>query len=249
MQLNLLSLDVGTTRWSGKDAQIGIKARVVPAEDDIIRLGSRHVFAEHKLRSASERVDAQLWVSADRDLIGNAKGLFPDGLRQDDDPAGYVSAIIPKDDSEDAFLSFVLFLDELSLAKLLKQVATVGVGSITIEVQIDGLRFGLPDEQIWDAADPDRSTHFLPIRHFSIEVAKLKTTRRAIRDLRDRIENEELADSDDPDERKLGVAWMRDVSRQAAEHNVDLSLSILRQCRALLALLLFCAALAIIQRF
>ena len=248
MQLDVLSLDVGTSRWSGQDAQAGIKARVVPAGHDTIRLGSRHIFADHNFRSELERIDAQLWVTADRDLLGNVKVLIPEKLRQEHDPAGYASAVIPRDGSEGATLSLVLCVDETSLAHLLGQVAVADAGAITADVWIDGLKFGLPDEEIWEAADPEHSTQYLPIRHFSINVAKLRTTRRAIRDVRDRIGNEELADSDDAEERKLGMAWIRDASKHAAEESIDPSLAILRHCRALLALLLLCAALAILQR-
>jgi hypothetical protein len=195
-----------------------------------------------------ERIEALLWVTADPELLGNVKVLLPEAHRQEEDPAGYAQAVIPVDDTDTATLSFVLFLDRASLAQLLGQIATVSAASITIEVWIDGLRFGLPDEEIWEVADPDHSSQYLPIRHFSIEVAKLNTTRAAIRDLRDRIGNEELADSDDAEHRKLGMTWMREAAVDAAEQSAEPSLRILRQCRSLLALLLLCIALAIIQR-
>lgn len=248
MRLDLLSLDAAISRWTGEDTQARIKATVVPAEHEKIRVGSRHIFCKHNFHTELERIDAQLWITADADHLSNAKVLFPERLRRDEDTAGYASAAIPDKEGQPATLSFVLFVDEVRFAHLLTQVDGVAAGSIAIEVWIDGLEFGLPDEEIWEPADPDHASQYLPIRHFSIEVAKLRTTRQAIRDAREATENKELADSDDAEERKLGLAWIKDASMYAAEQSVEPSLSILRHCRALLALLLICAAVAIVQR-
>lgn len=247
MQLDVLSLDLNTSRWTGKDAQAAIKANVVPADHDTIRLGARHVFAKHNFRTDFDRIDARLWITSNADLLGNVRALLPETPGQDQDPAGYASAYFPHDDGEPT-LSFVLFVDEARLASLLTQAEGLSAGSIAIEVWIDGLKFGLPDEQIWELGDPDRKSQYLPVRHYSIEVAKLRTTRRAISDARDMIGNSELADSDDAEERKLGTAWMKDASRDAADQSREPSLAILRHCRSLLALLLICAVIAVVQR-
>ncbi len=248
MRLNVLSLDVRAERGTGQDTQIGIMAKVVPAGPDKIRLGASHVFAEHNFKSAFERIDAQLWIRAEASRPATAKALLPESMQKDEDPAGYAKAVIPKGDNEPAILSFVVFTDETRLAQILKLVDGVGAGSITIDVFIDGLKFVLPDEEKWVPHDPDHASQYLPIRHFVIQVSKLRTTRRAIREASETNGNKELADSDDPETRKLAMTWVKDASRDAAERSPNPSLAILRHCRALLAFLLICAATAIIQR-
>lgn len=247
MRLEVLSLDLGLSRSGGEDAQAGIKATVVPAEHDSIRLGSRHIFAGGYFRSKLERIDARLHITAHSDHLGDVWSRFPEGVRLDQEPVGYAYAHIPEAEGETATLSIVLFADETRLAQLMAQVDCIDAGAIAADVWIDGLKFGLPDEEIWESRG-DYGTQFLPIRQFSIEVAKLRTTRQAIRDKRDNLLNEQLADSDEADERKMGRAWIREAAQQAAEQRIEPSLVILRHCRTLLALLLIGVAVAIVQR-
>ena len=247
MKLDVLSLEVRAQRWGNENAKVGIAATVIPAEGDSIRLGSKHIFADYNFQSEFERIDAQLWISSDADLAKNVQVLLPDPFRKDKEPAGYASLAIPRQGSEAATLTFMLHVDEARLTELLTQFEGASAGSITIDVWIDGLKFGMPDEQIWEL-DADGARQYLPVGHFSVQVAKLRTTRLKIREARENIGNKELADSDDPEMRKLGVTWLKDVSKRAAEQSAEPSLTLLRQCRALLALLLICAVTAIFQR-
>jgi hypothetical protein len=248
MQLDVLSLDVGMTRWGGGEMQVCLKGTVVPADHDKIRLGERHTFAQHIFAADSTRVEAQVWITVDTGELAHANTLFLEKPRLC--PVGFARASFPQDENdESATLRFNLFSDKASLDEVLRQVRQADAGSIRISLSIDGLKFGFPDEDIWEPEDGDGSTSSIrPISHFSIEVAKLRTTRGAIRAARDTYFNEELADSDDAKQRKLAGEWAKAASQEAAEQSFDPALAILRQCRGMLAILTVAVLLEFLAR-
>lgn len=249
MQLDILSLDLITSRWPGKDAQSSIKARVVPADHDAILIGDRHVFAKHTFKSDVERIDALLLIMSDGELLENVKGSFPQKLQKEQDPAGYASVYIPNSKFERPSLSIVLLIDEFRLGQLFQQIDGLVEGSIKLKVWIEGLEFGvLPDETIWKCSETDQEGTCLPIRQYSIDVAKLRTTRQAINDAEDLAMYNELSDSDDPEERKQGKEWLTATKGGVLEEAADPQLALLRHCRALLVLLLLCVVVGVLQR-
>ena len=247
MELDVLSLAVETSQWGAGTAKIGIRAKVVPHGHDALRIGPRHIFADHNFDRELERIEAQVWISDNTGHFRDVSALIPDALRPADELHGYACAFFPRNEDDKARLSFALFVDAATLSSLLAHLDHLEPGTARIDLWIEGLKFGFPDEDIWEAPTAEQSTHYLPLSHFEVRLAKLRTTRQAISEADDAVGNRELADSDKLEDRKAAIQWMKDDARLAVEHNPDPSLMMLRQCRALLAALLICAVVLILR--
>lgn len=248
MELDVLSLDVDASQWGAGAAKTSIRAKVVPNGHDTLRIGSGHVFAQHNFNREFQRIEAQVWISDNADHFRDVSALLPDALRPAGELHGYACAAFPRKDGDEPHLSFALYVDEATLSRLLVQLRHLEPGSARIDLWIEGLKFGLPDEEIWEAPTAEHSTHYLPLRHFAIRLAKLRTTRGAIREADDAIGNREQADSDNLENRRAAIQWMKDDAQRAVEQNPDPSLMILRQCRLILAALLLCAMVLILRQ-
>lgn len=246
MQLDFLSIDWGLSRWAGAEANIGLRATVVPADWDSISIGPNHAFTNRYGMGGRTRIEATLWISANPEPHEHVNALLAE-KRTASEFVGYGSVIRKKDPSEDPDLSFVLFLDAVSLQLLIEQMQQATIGNITANVGLDGLKFGLPDEDIWPLQEDDGPRQYLPVRQFSIDVGKLRTTRSAISNIQDHQMYDKLADSDDKTERSQATQWIGEAVRREAEDRSQPLLSLARQIRVMLAILIILVILAILK--
>jgi len=143
--------------------------------------------------------------------------------------------------SHPASLILTLYVDPEVFAELL-QARISRPGAATGWAIIEGLSYGgAPDgsHQIWSLDEPANGRHRI-ISDFKFDFETSRCSEREIRDESDRSYRESLANSADPNDRKLATDM---VTNELADPVVKL----LRQCRALLAAILIVGALVLLR--
>jgi hypothetical protein len=177
-------------------------------------------------------------ITSDPDVLANIKPLFPDEKRS---ICGWASFYKERQSSleyDAPQLIFTIVVTPDQFQEMLRAVQSGAGGSFNIG--IEQLKFGWePDAShlIWvlDEGDDKR-----PISTFSYSAERFWTIEGAIRDERDRKLNAELADSPDPEARKLAAL-------SAADRPPEPTVALLKECRALLVMLVVLGVLVLFK--
>ena len=207
MNLDVLKSTVHVSKWGDSYGGMSLSFEVVPESGYQIDIGEKYLFASsRRLRVNKERelIGALVSITSNADVLANVKVLFPEEQRS---ICGYASFYKEREGSFDydpPQLVFTVVVEPDQFAEMLRTVQS-GPGAVVINIGIEHLRFGWePDGShlIWglDETDPKR-----PISTFSYNAERFWTSEQAIGDERERKLNAELADSPDPDARKLAA--------------------------------------------
>jgi hypothetical protein len=140
--------------------------------------------------------------------------------------------------SDAAKLVFTVVVEPQILADMV-QATQQSPGGATLSIGIEGLEHGWePDasHQIWTLKEGGKDKH--PITTFGYSVERFWTSESAIRDEKDRKLSADLADSPDPEARKLAAL-------SKAENRDPLTV-LLKECRTLLLAILLVAVAAVV---
>lgn len=197
MQLDILEITSGFSRWGEEAIKPILILRVVPSGHDQILIGEHHSFSCFARSSGGrQRIDARLILTSSEKQIEFAKErVGPETLR-DQTMAGYAMATFGSSRDDIAALEFFLFADDATIKSMAQQMKNVGPAEITANVDVWGLEFRLPDEDIWNEPE-DKKASVLPIIDYGFQITQLSTTRHEIREYNDAALDKEFLDSDD----------------------------------------------------
>lgn len=209
---------------------VSISFEVVPKGRDYLDIGDTYILCARNLLplrdEKRESVGARVSISSNGSNLAHIEGERP--------ICGYVSFHRPRRDRFDGGMAGaleILIVAKPSLVEEIIRTRITGPGTASIYVNITGLEYGWePDRshKVWkldDSSDCGVASRRRVI-DFWFNVETFATTEAAIQNEDDRRLNAWLAESRDPEDRKL--ATLNSPSKP------DLASTLLRQCRTLL---------------
>jgi hypothetical protein len=242
MIFEVLRSSVHFSKWEDTETSVSLSFDVVPKGSAYIEIGDKYILISNgylRMQTKDRQpVDATISVSSNAAMIGNVKGKKPICGRAD---------FFPERESDFDFTPAKLILTVLVephiFAEMLRLRLTAP-GGTTLDADIEGLQFGWePDgsHQIWkldDLTDCELGTR-RRITHFCWNTETFWTSEKSIMEEGDRQTNALLANSSNPEDRKLAA------SLQTSEKD-DPIVQLLRHCRTILLLILVSAILAFV---
>lgn len=242
MNLEVLKSSVHFSKWRDSPGAMSLSFDVKPQGREHLEIGQKYVFAasDYAWLVGKDRqlLEATVSVSPNKDVLENMQSSFTD---EDGPICGWASFYDERKGSIDytpASLQFSLIVEPDQFAAML-DVFQGSAGATTLNVGLDKLEFGWePDGShlIWKAEKNDKC----PITSFSYHVERFWTTEGAIRQAREKQSHAELADSPDPEHRKLAASVAR-------EEVPDATTALLKQFRSILVAILVVVALAVFR--
>lgn len=242
MELDVLKTTVHFSRWRSAETALSLSFDVVPKERDYIEIGEDYLFCASgyaPMRSKERTlIGASLSITDNPEVLENLAGLFPGETQGICGAASFYPQRNDPFDPDPAKIYFTVVVEPEVFAQMLRESAH-RPGGLTLNLSLEGLDFGWePDAShlIWKTAEGGRDQR--PISSFRYSVERFWTSERAVHDERDRQLKAELADSHDPQARKLAAI------DQAPP---DYSVTLLQHCRSLLVLLLLVGVAALLR--
>ena len=230
MIFDVLESSVSFSKWGEGKASLTLNFEVVPKGSEYIDIGDQYILCAsgYQLMYDKDRqaVSAAVTVCTDPGLLDHVKGKKPF--------CGF--AVCSPESQGDfhyapAYLGMIVVVEPHELNEMLK-IRITEPGTATLHLMIEGLKFGgAPDgtHQIWkldDDSDCGLATE-RRITSFSCNVETFSTSERSIIEEKDRRFHKRLAESPNPEERKIAASLQ-------PQQKADPVAQLLRQCRALL---------------
>jgi hypothetical protein len=246
MIFNVISSTVGITKYGNADGYRAVSFEVVPEGRAYLEIGDEYVLSSagyHDLLHHKRKlVRAKVHVTDDENRINRVDQTSGPEL------CGWASFYTEQDDdfgSDPPQLEFAVAIPPELFDDLFKM-RIEAPGSATMHLDIDELEYGWePDgsHQIWKIEEQakKRIAQRKPVTSFWINVRTFSTTQRALAQEKDRSLSDTLADSSDPEDRKLAA----DLAPVLVD---DAATKLLRECRMILLALLVLAAIAVFRR-
>lgn len=244
MIFDVLSSTIHFSKWGEGDASLSLSFCVAPKDLEQLDIGDKYIFCASGYLPMRDKerqpISATVSVSSDPRHLEHIKGANPicgcadffeerQGLDGDYTPASLRIMVVVEDR---------LFQEML-------HVRSTQPGAATLHAEIEGLTFGWePDgsHQVWNLkedADCGLATR-RRVTSFWCNVETFATTKGAIREEAERKDRAELAESNDPDDRKLAA------NLQPPE-KPDPIAQLLRHCRTILLALLVLGVVAMVK--
>jgi hypothetical protein len=241
MNFDVVKASQGFSKWEGRAGAHSLKFEVVASGSEQLDIGDEYILigsGYHRLKGQDRRmVLATVSVTSDPTYLDHIKGERP--------ICGWGSFHKERDDMLDPtppLLDFNVIV-EPEIFEAMSRTQIDEPGSATLGLGIEGLEFGRePDgsHQVWKLDDDSDCglANRRRITHFYFAVDTFSTTEGAIQEADDRRTNALLAESPNPDDRKLA-----ELNRPAVDDRVP---NMLGQCRWLLLALLVVAAISLV---
>lgn len=242
MIFDVLKSSVNFSKWHDSEGSVSLNFEVVPKDREYLDIGDNYILSGSgylpMLDKDRRPIIATVHVSSDPKQISHIKGEKP--------ICGYASFFPERDrdfDAEPPNLALSIVVEPHVFAEMLR-IRVTNPGAATIHAHIEGLEFGWePDgsHQIWkldDASDCESGTR-RRITSFWYGVETFWTSESAIRNEANRQTNAWLADSPNPEDRKL-------AETAPVPERLDPVAKLLNQCRALLWAILGLGIIALV---
>lgn len=246
MIFDIIASTVGVSKWGEAKGSRSLSFEVAPKDREYLEIGDKYVVCSagyHRLLHRDrERLAVKVHVTSDRSYIDRKE------QKLDKDVCGWAAFYPEKQrtlDYDPPALELTVAVEPAQFEELF----TLRISSpdaATMHVGIEDLEFGWePDgsHQIWkvEGKPKDGFGHRKPVKSFWINVSTFSTTESAIAAEAERKHHAVLAESPDPDERKLAG----DLAPASTEATAT---RLLRQCRMILLGILTVAVIVLLRR-
>jgi hypothetical protein len=239
MNFDIVKASRGFSKWEARVGTQSLQFEVVTSGREQLDIGDDYILiggGYHRLKGQDRRmILATVSVTSDASYLDHIGGERP--------ICGWASFHKERDDMLDPTppLLDVSVVVEPEIFDEMARTQIVEPGTATLGLGIEGLEFGWePDgsHQVWKLDDDSDCglANRRRVTHFYFNVDTFSTTEGGIREADDRRTNDLLAESPDPDDRKLAAL--------SQPEKPDTVAALLRQCRALLVALLILGAIA-----
>lgn len=242
MIFDVLKATTTMSKWRGSEGSVRLRFEVVPADHEYLEIGDAYILcASRYLRfKGKERrpIEASVSVSTNPEYISDTGGKEPICGYAHFSPAWESRSGL---DSVAAHFYLEIVVEPHVFDEMLR-VAPAGAGAATLESKIEGLKFALdPDGSFWDLNDDSDcgDAERRRVTSFAYTVATFWTSEGDVRRAGERRFSAELADSPDPEDRKLAADLQPPEEVDPLQH-------LLRQCRTLLLAILGLVMLALV---
>ena len=243
MNLDIIKSTILLSKWRDAKGSVSLSFEVRPQGREYIEIGDEYLFSGSSWRwlHGKERilVNASVSVTDNPEYITHLEGLFPEKERPICGCASFYPERQGSLDYTPAGLQFDMVAEPHLFAEMLRSTKH-SPGGATLNLSLEGLDYGWePDAShlIWKLAEGTRDRR--PVTSFSYRVERFWTTEGAIRRVNDRKVNDEMADSPDPEVRKLAEVL--------TEQGPAATIALLKECRALLIAILIVGVIAIVR--
>lgn len=233
MIFNVLKASTIVSRWEDRDGSTRLRLEVVPKDRDVLEIGDDYIVCRNGSLAAKtggrESVPVQVEVHSPPEDLSYVGGKRP--------ICGHVDFYPPRegrlgDFDQSASLVMHLFADAQTIHEMLR-LAIPGPGSATLQVSIEGLGgrgFDI-SHNTWDLEDDTDCGRGRRrrITSFAYEVEQFQATEGDIWGAEQERMNKQLAESADPNDRKLAAL---------GPIKPDPLRDLLKQCRNLLLIIL-----------
>lgn len=246
MIFDVLKRSVHFSKWEDNDTRTSLNFEVVPKSREYLDIGDKYIVSSERSMflhsNGREAVSVSISLTSDIDSIAHIKGAKP--------ICGYASFSAEHRGTLDyspPSLTIVVLVDRVVFDEMLR-VDLSAPNTVSLHVRIEGLEYGWePDgsHQIWkldDTSDCELGTR-RRITSFWCDVETFWTSETAIQDAENFRANAELADSSDPENRKLAAKL------QEEEGPYDPVVKLLGQIKKLVLGILALGILALIMMF
>jgi hypothetical protein len=246
MNFNILKATTTVSKWEDRDGELSLNFQIAPEGRAYLDIGDDYILCSRgywPFRDQKRQpVQAEVTVTTNPEHLSHIGG--------EDKICGYAQFLPARkrgrafEDDDAATLVMQLVIEPHVFDEMLRlQISEAGAA--TIYMSIDGLDFGWePDgsHQVWDLNDKtdNGKGNRRRITDFSYRVATFQTTEGEIARVEDRRSRTFLAESPDPEDRKLAAA---DPPPEKADPVRDL----LKQCRMLLIAILGVGILVLVR--
>ena len=243
MNLDIIKSTIHLSKWGDTKGSLSLNFDVRPQGREYIEIGEEYLFAGSSWRWLHDKkrtlVNASVIVTDNTEYIAHFKGVFAAKRELVCGCANFYPERPGGLDYTPAGLQFTIVAEPHLFAEMLRS-AKHSPGGAVLNLGVDDLEYEWePDasHMIWKVAEGTRDQR--PITSFHYRVDRFWTTEGAIRRENDRKLNDEIADSPDPEVRKL--------AEPMNEQGPAATVALLKDCRALLIAILIVGVIAIVR--